>query len=100
MLRALAWLEILASLLLLGLAIWPFSDYCSGRFMGFDCESRAIFGLNIFGPLGIMLLVCAAWSLKHKSSTPQIFLAAGILAVIMKSETGLVFVPMKCRESG
>lgn len=83
MLRNLAWLEIMASMLLLALAIWPFSGYCSGRFMGLDCESRAIFGVNVFGPWGIMLFVCAAWSLKRKSSTPQIFLALGIVAVML-----------------
>lgn len=51
--------------------------------MGLDCESRAIFGVNAFGPLGIMLFVCATWSLKRKSSTPQMFLALGIVAVMI-----------------
>jgi low affinity Fe/Cu permease len=50
--------------------------------MGLDCESRAIFGVNAFGPLGIMLFVCAIGSLKRKSSTTQIFLALGIAAVM------------------
>lgn len=83
MLRNLAWLEIMASMLLLALAIWPFSGHCSGRFMGLDCESRAIFGVNLFGPVGIMLFVCAAWSLKRTSRMPQLVLALGIAAVMI-----------------
>jgi hypothetical protein len=51
--------------------------------MGLDCESRAIFGVDAFGPLGIMLFVCATWSLNRKSSTPQMFLALGIVAVLI-----------------
>jgi len=83
MLRILAWLEITVSMMLLALAAWPFSGFCSGRFMGLDCESRAIFGVNIFGPLGILAFICSAWSLKRKSVTPQYFLAFGVFAVMI-----------------
>jgi hypothetical protein len=42
MLRNLAWLQLAGSILLLALAVWRFSGFCSGRFMGLDCESQAI----------------------------------------------------------
>lgn len=82
MLRTLAWLEIAFALALLALAVWPFSGYCSGRFIGLDCEGRAIFGVNMFGPLGVLALICAAWSIKTRSAVPQYVLLSG-LAVIL-----------------
>ncbi|RJP82066.1 MAG: hypothetical protein C4522_04970 [Desulfobacteraceae bacterium] len=83
MLRILVWLELIASMVLLALAIWPFLDFCSGRFMGLDCESRAIFGVNVFGPLGIVALVCSTWSLKSKSIRPQFLLLVTLFAVMI-----------------
>jgi len=82
MLKMLALLEIVASVILLALAVWPFSGYCSGRFMGLDCESRAIFAVNMFGPMGILGLTCSAWSLKSKSAIPQYVLLFGFAAVM------------------
>jgi len=82
MLKVLAWIEILMSIVLLALAVWPFSGFCSGRFMGLDCESRAIFGVNMFGPLGILGAVCSAWSLKYKTAVPQFVLLFGFLAIM------------------
>lgn len=83
MLRTLAWLEIVVSIMLLALAIWPFSGYCSGRFMGLDCESRAILGINVFGPLGILGLIFSAWSLRRKSVTPQYALVLCFMAIFI-----------------
>jgi hypothetical protein len=83
MLKAVAWFEIVASIILLGFAGWPFSGFCSGRFMGLDCESRAIFGLNMFGPLGILMLICSVWSLKTKSVVPQFVLVFGVVAIML-----------------
>lgn len=81
-LRILACLEIVAAIIFLALAVWPFSEYCSGRFLGLDCESRAIFGVNMFGPLGILGLICSAWSLNSKSAMPQYILLFGLLAIM------------------
>ena len=83
MLRTLAWLEIVASIMFLALTVWPFSGFCSGRFMGLDCESRAIFGVNLFGPLGILGLSCSAWSLKSKSVLPHYVLLIGFVAIMV-----------------
>ena len=82
MLRILASLEIVASVILLALAVWPFSGHCSGRFMDLDCESRAIFAVNMFGPLGILGLICSAWSLKSRSVMPQYVLLLGLAAIM------------------
>jgi hypothetical protein len=82
-LKTLAWLEVVASIMLIALAVWPFSGYCSGTLMGLDCESRAIFGINLFGPLGILGLVIAVWSLKSKSVTPQYILLLGFMTIMI-----------------
>jgi hypothetical protein len=74
MLKKFAWLELFISLLLLVLAFWPMSEFCSGRPLGHDCESWFIFGVNIFGPIGASALVCSFWSLKINKLTPQYFL--------------------------
>jgi len=83
MLKTLLWLEIALSTILLALAIWPFSGFCSGRFMGLDCESRAIFSVKMLGPAGILALTCASWSLKRKSVVPQYVLAVGVAAIMI-----------------
>jgi hypothetical protein len=77
MLRLVSWFELSLSVFLLVLAGWPFSDYCSGRLGGLDCESWAIFGVNLFGPLGLLALTCSILTLITKSLTPQYFLMAG-----------------------
>jgi len=77
-LRFLVGLEMLGSLVHIALVLWPFSGFCSGRFLGLDCESRAIIGVNIVAPLAILLFVCAVWSLKVKSVAPQLILVPGI----------------------
>ncbi len=82
MLRVLAWIEVVASIILLALAAWPFTGYCSGRFMGLDCESQAIFGVNMFAPLGILGAICSAWSLKCKTVMPQFVLLCGFIAIM------------------
>lgn len=82
MLKLLAWIEMVVSAMLLAVAAWPFSGYCSGRFMGLDCESLAIFGINMFVPLGFLGMICAAWFFKTKSVTSQYFLLFGF-ALIM-----------------
>ncbi len=83
MLRTVAWIEIVLSIMLLALAIWPLSGFCEGRFMNLDCESRAIFGVNLFGPLGLLAFTCSSWSLKGRSVTPQYFLLLGIAVIII-----------------
>ena len=82
MLRLLAWLEIVASIVLFALTAWPFSGFCSGRFIGLDCESQAIFGVNMFGPMAILALSCSVWSLKSKSVMPQYILVFGIVLIM------------------
>lgn len=82
MLKVLIWLEIVLSVILLAFAVWPFSGYCSGKFMSLDCESQAIFSINMFGPFGVLCLICSLWSLNGKSVFPQYFLLFGF-AVIM-----------------
>ena len=82
MLRILAWLEIVIAMMLLTVAFWPFSGFCSGRFMSLDCESRAIFGVLMFGPLGILALACSTWSLVSKSARPQYVLIFGVVIIV------------------
>jgi hypothetical protein len=82
-LRIVAWLEISASLVLLGIAVWFFAGFCSGRFMGLDCESRAIFGVNMFGPIGVLALICSVWSLKTKSVVSQLILAFSVFSIMI-----------------
>lgn len=79
MLRILAGLEILASLVLIAWVLWPLSGFCSGSVLSLDCESRAIIGVNIVAPLAILVFVCAGWSIKVKSFAPQLILMAGIV---------------------
>ena len=83
MLRILACVELLISIIAFALGAWPVSGLCSGRPIGFDCESWFIFGVNIFGPLGLLLLVCSIWSLKKRSWVPQYFLLAGCAMIII-----------------
>lgn len=83
MLQILTWFEIVVSVILLAFAAWPFSGDCSGIFMGLDCESRAIFAVNMFGPLGILGLICSAWSLKSKSVMPQYVLLFGFSVIMI-----------------
>lgn len=81
MLKTLAWLEIVLAIVLITFALWPFSGFCAGRVMAFDCESRAIFGVNLFGPLGILMFVSAIWTLKKPTLKPQYFLLLGTGAI-------------------
>jgi hypothetical protein len=82
MLRPLAWLEFVAAIMFLAVASWPFSGFCSGRFMGLDCESRAIFGALMYGPLGLLLLACSVWSLSIKSVASQYVLILGVITIL------------------
>jgi len=83
MLKAISWLEITVCIAILAFAIWPFSGFCSGRFMGLDCESRAIFSVNMYAPVSTLGLICAVCSLKTKSVVPQFILFLGVLAVLL-----------------
>lgn len=78
MLKAFAWLEMILTIMLIAIALWPFSGYCAGMIMAHDCESRAILGVNLFGPLGILMLISAIWTLKNPSLKPQYFLLLGV----------------------
>ena len=82
-LRVISWVEVSLSVFLLALAAWPFSDFCSGRPGGFDCESWAIFGVNLFGPLGLLGLVCSIWTLITQSLIPQYVVIAGLAMLLI-----------------
>ena len=82
MLRPLAWIELFASIFLLALVVWPVSGFCSGRVLGLDCEAWFIFGVNLFGPLGLLALGGAVWSLKYNSWLSQCALLLGVLVVV------------------
>lgn len=77
-LKAVAWLEMILATVLVAFALWPFSGFCAGRVMAFDCESRAILGVNMFGPAGILIFISAIWTLKSQSLKPQYFLLLGV----------------------
>lgn len=79
----LAWIELVISIVLLLLTIWPFSDYCSGRPLGFDCESWAIFGVNLFAHLGLLGLVSSIFYLTKKIVMPQYVLLLGIVLLMV-----------------
>ena len=83
MLKTLAWLEIILAIVLIAFALWPFSGFCAGRVLAFDCESRAILGVNLFGPLGILMSISAIWTLKNQSVKPQYFLLFGVGAIVI-----------------
>jgi hypothetical protein len=83
MLKTLAWLEMVLAIVLIAFALWPFSGFCTGRVMAFDCESRAILGVNLFGPLGILMFVSAIWTLKTQSLKPQYFLLLGVGVIVI-----------------
>lgn len=80
-LKTFVWLEIVLAIVLIAFALWPFSGFCAGRVMAFDCESRAILGVNLFGPLGILMFISAVWTLKTQSLKPQYFLMLGSGAI-------------------
>lgn len=82
MLKALILFELIASLILLGLAAWPFSGFCTGRLMTLDCESQAIFAINIYVPLAIVGFFCSIWSLTSNSELPHLILLITVLIVI------------------
>lgn len=82
MLRVLGYVELLLSILALSLALWPVSGLCVDRVYGFDCESWFIFGVNIFAPVGLILLLCSLLTLKLNSLAPQYALASGSLIVM------------------
>jgi hypothetical protein len=50
--------------------------------MGNDCETWFIFGVNMFGPVGLMALACSVWSLTTGSRIAQYALLVGTLAVL------------------
>jgi len=82
MLKALALIEILFSIICLAFFVWPVSGFCSGRLAGHDCESWFIFGVNIFAPAGLLALVCATWSIKLNSWSPQVLVLCGLVALM------------------
>ena len=83
MLRILGWVELLVSIPFLVLPVWSISSFCSGRVLGNDCESWFIVGVNVFGPLGLLALVCSIWTLKMKLALPQYILALGVTSVLV-----------------
>lgn len=85
MLRILACIELFIALVSLALVFfsWPGFSLCKGRPLGFDCESWFIFAVNIFGPLGLLALVCSGWSIRKRSWVPQYFMVAGCVILII-----------------
>ncbi|MEQ8938371.1 MAG: hypothetical protein RLT30_06680 [Gammaproteobacteria bacterium] len=83
MARSLAWMELTLAIVLLLLAIWTFSGFCSGRALGFDCESWAIFGVNVFAPLGMLALISAIFYLTKKVVMPQYILLLGFVLLMV-----------------
>ena len=81
MLRLFSWIELLVSVPLLLVLPWSFSQGCTGRPLGFDCESWSIFGINLFAPFGLFMLVGSAWSLKSGSWTAQYSIVLGFVVV-------------------
>jgi hypothetical protein len=77
--KILAWGELLVSILFLALPFWALSGFCAGRPFGYDCESWLIFGVNFLAPVGLVALVCAAWSLIRRSWRSQYFLLIGFV---------------------
>jgi hypothetical protein len=78
--KSLALFELGCGLPLVALAFWPFSGFCKGRPYGSDCESWAIFGVNIFGPIGLAAIACCVCSLLFKARWPHYFLA--VVAIV------------------
>lgn len=37
----------------------------------------------MFGPIGILALICSVWSLKAKSVAPQFILSFGLIAILL-----------------
>jgi hypothetical protein len=83
MLRVLGWVELLVSIFFVSLTAWSVSSICTGRVLGNDCESWFIFGINIFGPLGLLGLVCSIWTLKMEQVIPQYMFALGTTTVLI-----------------
>lgn len=81
MLRVLSWIELLVSIPLLLIVPWSLSRACTGRPIGFDCEAWAIFGINMFGPIGLLMLIGSAWSLKSEAWAAQYIIVVGCAAV-------------------
>lgn len=77
-------IELVISISLLLLTFLPLSGLCHDRVLGNDCESWFIFGVNIFGPIGISGLVSAAWSYKIKSWRPQYLLLLIAIVVVLQ----------------
>jgi len=79
--KVLASAEMIIAIACFAVAIWPLSGLCSGRPLAQDCESWFIFGVNFFGPFGLLALVCSVWSIKTSSLAPHIVLGGGLLAL-------------------
>jgi hypothetical protein len=80
--RVAAWIEIAFAVVLVIGAIHPFSDWCTGRALGLDCESRAILAVNVLVPLGLLIAACGAWFLKTGSVKSQYTLVLGAAAML------------------
>ena len=78
-----AWVELLVGLVLVAVAIHPFTRFCEGRSFGLDCESRLIFGVNLFGPLGLTLVLAGIWMLRTGSYRSQYLAGLGVAGVTL-----------------
>lgn len=78
-----AWIELIVGLVLVAIAVHPFTRFCEGRSFGLDCESRSIFGVNLFGPLGLALVLAGAWMLMTGSRRSQYLAGFGIAGVTL-----------------
>lgn len=67
--------------LFLTVAVWPLTSLCSGRPLGRDCESWLIFGVNLFGPFGLVALFCWAWSARTASLAPHVCWVMALIGI-------------------
>jgi hypothetical protein len=80
--RVVAWIEVVVAVVLLAGALHPFSGFCTGRALGLDCESRAIFAVNLLAPVGVLLAVADVWFLRTGSMKSQYTLVLGAAALV------------------
>jgi hypothetical protein len=80
--KVLGWIEILVAALLFVASLFPFTRYCEGRLLGLDCESQAIFAMNMVGPLCAFFLLCGIWLLRTRSLASQVVLGVGFAAIM------------------
>lgn len=82
--RSIIWIELAIALVFLALAIKPFLAVCSGRIVGLDCESQAIFAVNLFAPIGLAALAAAILTWRRSGRAVHLMLLIAISAVLLR----------------